>query len=262
MGSEAKVVPSERTEIQTKHQLIPMKPNTRTWLAGLAVLVTTAASVSAQPALDDGEIDFVDDDNGYVDDVYGYDFVNNDNTVYDGGREKDDHGTHVAGMIGAVGGNGLGVVGVCWNVKLLSRKFLGAKGGTLADEVKAIEYFIDLRQRRGLNIVAINASYGGGRNLTEQVAVIRASKAGILVVAAAGNQGGAYSHYRASYDTSLDALNGDGTVAEPGAGYDAVISVAAIDSKGALPSWSNYGSIRVDLGAPGNRILSTLPGGR
>lgn len=239
-----------------------MKPNTRTWLAGLAVLVTTAASVSAQPALDDGEIDFVDDDNGYVDDVYGYDFVNNDNTVYDGGREKDDHGTHVAGMIGAVGGNGLGVVGVCWNVKLLSRKFLGAKGGTLADEVKAIEYFIDLRQRRGLNIVAINASYGGGRNLTEQVAVIRASKAGILVVAAAGNQGGAYSHYRASYDTSLDALNGDGTVAEPGAGYDAVISVAAIDSKGALPSWSNYGSIRVDLGAPGNRILSTLPGGR
>jgi len=203
-----------------------------------------------------------DDGNGYTDDVYGYDFVNNDNTVFDGGKDKDDHGTHVAGTIGAVGGNGLGVVGVCWNVKLLSGKFLGPKGGTLADEVEAIEYFIDLKQRHGLNIVAINASYGGGRSLTEQIAVIHAAQEGILIVAAAGNQGGAYSNYPACYDTMLDALNPDGSIAEPGAAYDAVISVAAIDSKGALPSWSNWGSTRVDLGAPGNSILSTLPGGR
>ncbi len=203
-----------------------------------------------------------DDDNGYVDDVYGYDFVNNDNTVFDGGKEKDDHGTHVAGTIGAVGGNGLGVAGVCWSVKLLSGKSLGFKGGTAADEIEAIEYFIDLKQRHGLNIVAFNASYGGGRNLASQIALIHAAKAGILIVAAAGNYGGNYAFFPASYDTSLDALNPDGTVAESGASYDAVISVAAIDSLGALPAWSNYGPKGVDLGAPGDGIISTLPGGR
>lgn len=203
-----------------------------------------------------------DDGNGYVDDVYGYDFVNHDNTVFDGGREKDDHGTHVAGTIGAVGGNGIGVAGVCWNVKLLSGKFLGAKGGTVADEVEAIEYFIDLKRRHGLNIVAFNASYSGGKNLAEQIALIHAANAGILTVAAAGNNGGNYSSWPASYDTTLNALNADGTIAEPGASYDAVISVAAIDSKGALPSWSNWGPVRVDLAAPGDGILSTLPGGR
>lgn len=203
-----------------------------------------------------------DDGNGYVDDVYGYDFINNDNTVFDGGKEKDEHGTHVAGTIGAAGGNGIGVAGVCWNVKLLSGKFLGAKGGTVDDEVEAIEYFIDLKERHGLNIVAINASYGGGRSLSEQVAIIRAAKAGILVSAAAGNYGGPYAHYPSSYDTTQQAVTSDGVRLEDGADYDAVIAVAAIDSNGALPSWSNWGSSRVDLGAPGDRILSTLPGGR
>lgn len=202
-----------------------------------------------------------DDGNGYVDDVHGYDFVNNDNTVFDG-RTKDSHGTHVAGTIGAVGGNGLGVVGVCWNVKLFSGKFLGPKGGTLADEVEAIEYFIDLKQRHGLNIVAVNASYGGGQNLAEQVALIHAANAGILIVAAAGNYGNGTGTFPARYDTSLNALNPDGTVAETGASYDAVISVAAIDSKGALPSWSGSSATSVDLAAPGDGILSTLPGGR
>ncbi len=227
-----------------------------------------AANIGSNPGETPGNgID--DDGNGYVDDVFGYDFVNNDNSVFDGGKEKDDHGTHVAGTIGAVGGNGLGVAGVCWNVKLLSGKFLGFKGGTVADEVEAIEYFIDLKQRHGLNIVAFNASYGGPRNLAEQIALIHAAKAGILIIAAAGNSGGSYTHYPASYDTSLDVIDTtSGAVVETGATttdglpFDAVISVAAIDSKGALPSWSNWGSTRVDLGAPGNGILSTLPGGR
>lgn len=203
-----------------------------------------------------------DDGNGYIDDVYGYDFVNNDNTVFDGGKEKDDHGTHVAGTIGAVGGNGLGVAGVCWNVKMLSGKFLGFKGGTVADEVEGIEYFIDLKQRHGLNIVAINASYGGGRNLAEQIALIHAANAGILIVAAAGNNGNGTVGFPARYNTSLNALNPDGTVAASGAAYDAVIAVAAIASNGVLPSWSGSSATNVDLGAPGAGILSTLPGGR
>jgi subtilisin family serine protease len=203
-----------------------------------------------------------DDGNGYTDDVYGWDFVHNDNTVIDGGRNTDTHGTHVAGTIGAVGGNGFGVAGVCWNVKLLSGKFLGFKGGTVADEVEAIEYFIDLKQRHGLNIIAFNASFGGVSNLAEHIAIIHAAKAGILIVAAAGNNGGGTCAAPARYDTSLDALNPDGTIAEPRAAYDAVISVAAIDSKGALPSWSGASVKAVDLGAPGDGILSTLPGGR
>jgi subtilisin family serine protease len=203
-----------------------------------------------------------DDTNGYVDDVYGYDFINNDNTVYDGGKDKDNHGTHVAGTIGATGGNGLGVAGVCWSVRILAGKFLGFKGGTVADEVEAIEYFIDLKQRHGLNLIAFNASYGGGSSLTEQIAIIRAAKAGILLVASAGNNGNGTAGAPARYDTSLDALNPDGTVAETGAGYDAVLSIAALASNGSLPSWSGSSATRVDLAAPGDAILSTLPGAK
>jgi hypothetical protein len=84
-----------------------------------------------------------DDGNGYVDDVYGWDFDKNDNTVFDG--TTDDHGTHVAGTIGATGGNGIGVAGVCWNVKLLNAKFLGRRGGTTANAIKAVDYLTDLK---------------------------------------------------------------------------------------------------------------------
>ena len=203
-----------------------------------------------------------DDGNGYVDDVYGWDFVGNDNTIFDNAK-KDSHGTHVAVTIGAVGGNSLGVAGVCWNVKLLAGKFLGPAGGTIADEVEAIEYMIDLKQRHGLNIVAINASYGSPvSRLTEQIAVIHAAKAGILFVAAAGNDGGLGANFPAFYNTTQNALNPDGTIAETGAAYDAVISVAAMDSKGALASFSTWHATKVDLAAPGVGILSTLPGGK
>ncbi|PIQ22180.1 MAG: peptidase S8, partial [Cytophagales bacterium CG18_big_fil_WC_8_21_14_2_50_42_9] len=84
-----------------------------------------------------------DDKNGYVDDVYGWDFDGNNNSVFDGAG--DDHGTHVAGTIGAVGGNGKGVAGVNWSVKMLSGKFLGRNGGTSANAVKAVDYFTDLK---------------------------------------------------------------------------------------------------------------------
>lgn len=89
-----------------------------------------------------------DDRNGYVDDVYGWDFAGNNASVYDGGTSgsTDDHGTHVAGTIGAKA-NGAGVVGVNWNVRLISGKFLGADGGTAANAIKAIDYFTGLKQR-------------------------------------------------------------------------------------------------------------------
>ena len=186
-----------------------------------------------------------DDGNGYVDDVYGWDFDGNNNSVYDG--SQDDHGTHVAGTIGGRGGNGIGVAGVVWDVKLLSAKFLGRRGGTTANAVKAVDYFTDLKTRHGINLVATNNSWGGGGySQALYDAINRAGNEGILFVAAAGNEG----------------VNIETSPSFP-AGYTNtnLISVAAIDQTGARASWSNYGAVGVDLGAPGVNIYSTLPGG-
>lgn len=184
-----------------------------------------------------------DDGNGYVDDVYGWDFDANDSSVFDG--TADDHGTHVAGTIGAVGGNGKGVAGVCWNVKLLSGKFLGRRGGTTANAILAVDYFTDLKTRHDLNIVATNNSWGGGgysQGLKDAIA--RANAAEILFIAAAGNESND-NDATASYPSGYDVAN--------------VIAVASITSTGGLSSFSNYGATTVDLGAPGSSITSTLP---
>jgi subtilisin family serine protease len=196
-----------------------------------------------------------DDGNGYVDDVHGWDFANNDNTIYDGGTQGklDDHGTHVAGTIGAES-NGAGVVGVNWNVRMISGKFLGRNGGTTANAIKAVDYFTDLKARHGLNIVALNNSWGGGGFSQALLdAVVRAAQANILFIAAAGNGGrdgvgdnnDATPSYPSNYNTTA------------GAGYDAVIAVAAITSTGARSSFSNYGATSVDIGAPGSGVWST-----
>jgi subtilisin family serine protease len=186
-----------------------------------------------------------DDNNGYKDDVYGWDFDGNNSSVFDG--VQDDHGTHVAGTIGAVGGNTRGVAGMCWQVKLLNAKFLGNAGGTLANAVKAVDYFTNLKTRstKPVNIVATNNSWGGGGYSTALYqAIERANAAGILFVAAAGN----------------NASNIDVIPFYP-AGYanSNVISVASIDSDGKLSNFSNYGVTSVDLGAPGSSIASTIP---
>jgi subtilisin family serine protease len=199
------------------------------------------------------------DGNGYVDDTNGWDFYSNNSTVYDGGTNGsvDQHGTHVAGTIGAKGGNGTGVAGVNWNVTLISAKFLGPTGGSTTGAVKAVNYLTDLKLRRGVNIVAINASWGGGGySQALHDAIIRAAKANILFVAAAGNDGynnDSTYNYPCNYDTR------QGTSTQSAASYDAVISVAAIDKYGAIASWSNFGAKTVDLGAPGVSIYSTLP---
>ncbi len=189
-------------------------------------------------------VDGVDNDgNGYIDDTNGWDFDGNNNTIYDG--SQDDHGTHVAGTIGAVGGNGKGVAGVNWNVKMISAKFLGRNGGTLANAVKAVDYITDLKTRHAMNIVATNNSWGGGGfSQALQDAIERANAAGILFIAAAGNE----------------TNNNDVTLSYPSGYPNAnIIAVASITSTGGLSSFSNYGATTVDLGAPGSSIYSTLP---
>ncbi len=199
-----------------------------------------------------------DDGNGYADDYYGWDFLGNNKTCYDGSatNQGEKHGTHVSGTIGAIGNNGRGVAGVNWNVTIICGKFLGGDGGTLADAVEAVNYFTTLKLK-GLNIVATNNSWGGGGySQALHDAIIRGAKAGILFVAAAGNDG-TNNDRKASYPSNYDTTKGTRT--ETAASYDAVIAVAAIASDGSKPTWSNYGATTVDLGAPGVGIWSTFP---
>ena len=102
-----------------------------------------------------------DDNNGFVDDVNGWDFVHNDRTVFDS-ADEDFHGTHVAGTIGARGNNSIGVVGVNWNVQLLPLKAIGLSGSTDARLIAAYSYAKAMRQR-GVNLRVLNNSYGGQR---------------------------------------------------------------------------------------------------
>ena len=194
------------------------------------------------------------DGNGYVDDIRGWDFANDDNTIYDpkssSDTSTDAHGTHVAGTIGASGGNGTGVVGVNWNVTIIPAKFLGSDGGTTWDAIQAIDYVTDLKLRHGLNIVATNNSWGGsGYSQALYDAIEDANDAGILFVAAAGNGGsdgiGDNNDSTPNYPASYASTN--------------IIAVAAINKNGGKPSFSNYGATSVDLGAPGAGIYSTTP---
>jgi subtilisin family serine protease len=191
-------------------------------------------------------IDGVDNDgNGYVDDYRGWDFDGNSNNINSGGA-NDDHGTHVAGTIAGVGGNAKGVAGVCWSgAKIITAKFLGRRGGTTANAIKAIDYLTDLKTRHGLNMPATNNSWGGGGfSQALQDAIERANRADILFIAAAGNS--AYDNdARASYPS----------------GYpnDNIIAVASIAKDGSLSSFSQWGATTVDIGAPGSDIWSTVP---
>ena len=196
------------------------------------------------------------DGNGYLDDLIGWDFVNNDNDPFD----DNSHGTHVAGTIGATGGNGIGVAGVAWDVLMIPLKFLAANGsGSLAAAILAIDYFTNAAKNAfGVDFVATNNSWGGGGySATLQAAIDRGAAQDILFVAAAGNGGadqlGDDNDITANYPSNYSTL--------AAAGYDAVVAVAAITSTGTLASYSNYGLATVDLGAPGSSIYSTVPGG-
>ena len=185
-----------------------------------------------------------DDGNGYVDDYYGYDFVNEDSDPYDDYF----HGTHVAGTIAAEGNNELGVIGVAPKAKIMALKFLDAWGyGDTFDAIQAIEYAIIMKRDYGVNIQLTSNSWGGGGYSQALYDAIAASgEAGQLFIAAAGNNYGndndQYPFYPATYD------------------LDNIISVAATDHDDQLSYFSNYGPTTVDLGAPGSYIYSTLPG--
>ena len=179
-----------------------------------------------------------DDGNGFVDDIRGYDFYAGDADPMDGGS----HGTHCAGTIGALGNNNYGVVGVSHFVSIMPVRFLGPKGGTTSDAIAAIYYAVD----NGADILS-NSWGGGGYSKLLKRAIEYARDRDVLFVAAAGNDGvdnDSVPQYPASYDV------------------DNVISVAASDRRDELPYWTNYGRQSVDLAAPGQAILSTIPNER
>lgn len=183
-----------------------------------------------------------DDGNGVVDDVFGYNAI----TLSGNPMDDNNHGTHVAGTIGARGNNGLGVVGVNWQVKLMGLKFLSANGsGSIAGAIRAIDYMVMMR-RRGVNIRVSNNSWGGpGYSAALEEAISRASAEGIIFVAAAGNEAN-NNDTRASYPANYEV--------------PLVVSVAATDAQRNLATFSNYGANSVDIAAPGVGILSTVRG--
>lgn len=190
--------------------------------------------------------DVDDDGNGYVDDVNGWSFFNRANGVFSSANE-DLHGTHVAGSIGAVGNNGIGVTGVAWHVKLMSLKFLGGVNGqgSTGNAIRAINYAIDQRNR-GVNVRVINASWGGpGMSNSLRDAIIAAGNAGILFVCAAGNNSNDVTEHP-DYPSSYGDL-------------PTCLSVAAMNSADGLASFSNYGHSAVGVAAPGQSIISTTP---
>ncbi|MHC4282598.1 MAG: S8 family serine peptidase [Planctomycetota bacterium] len=203
-----------------------------------------------------GDPNVDDDGNGYIDDIYGYDFGGDDGFATDDWdndpRDFYGHGTHVAGTIGAVGDNSEGVTGVCWDVSIMALKFFAdnGSGGYVSDEIAAIEY------ARVMGADVINASFVGYfESQAEYDAIAAADANGILFVAAAGNY--SYSNdivpfYPCSYD------------------LENIISVMATNHDDNRAGYSNFGAISVDIAAPGGElvfggpnepgILSTIPG--
>lgn len=174
-----------------------------------------------------------------IDDVHGFNVVDDDGDPMD----RNGHGTHCAGIIGAEGGNGIGIAGVNWNVKIMPLRFMDDDGaGTTKDAIEAINYVID-RKRAGVNVRIISASWGSNTRSRALEDVIRKAYAeGILFVAAAGNDSSDNDqkpHYPSSYNLGN------------------IISVAALNRNDQLTSFSNYGAKSVNVAAPGEEILST-----
>jgi len=177
-----------------------------------------------------------DDNNGYIDDIHGYDFANSDGDPMDGNG----HGTHCSGTIGAIHDNGVGVAGVMSEVQLIGIKFLTDQGsGTTANAIAAIDYAVKI----GADIMS-NSWGGGGYSKALEEAIERANRAGIIFTAAAGNNNtdnNTTPQYPANYD------------------LENIISVAAYNYNDQLASFSCYGSNTVHVAGPGRNILSTTP---
>ena len=219
--------------------------------------------------------DGIDNDgNGWIDDIYGIDAygtedwndrdddAKKDTNLFESGftdangnlrwdtdtnpMDEDGHGTQCAGLIGAVGNNGVGIAGVAWaGIEMMALRFIGNDIGSVSDEVLCMDY----ARLHGVKI--INASFGqnGGSSSTEIDAITRLNSSGVILVAAAGNGGddqvgdnnnGANPWYPASYTNAN------------------IITVGATDRNDSKPNFSNYGATAVDLFAPGASIYSTF----
>ena len=196
-----------------------------------------------------------DDQNGYVDDVHGYDFG-----TYPNGSQvsslnaNDNHGTHVAGISVAEKDNNQGIVGIQPFSKFIGCKisdnnnFTDAGGNVVFSDsaiINAFEYLVDLK-KRGENIVAINASFGGpGYSQSMYESIIRMRDAGIILCTASGNEGVDTDLNTDNYPNNYDAIN--------------ILSVAALNQYDSLAGYSNYGLVNVDIAAPGSNIISSVP---
>jgi PKD repeat protein len=188
-----------------------------------------------------------DDHNGYIDDIWGWDWFNGDNSVWDPGERdsygylNDEHGTHTSGTIGALTNNAMGVAGINWDIKIMVLKFLGPDGGYTSDAILAFNYAAN----KGAKV--ISCSWGGGGFNQALKDAIEATHA--LVPCAAGNSG-ANTDVNPHYPSSYDSAN--------------IISVAAMmqnETPCNYPGWWStcWGPTSVDLFAPGGYILSTIP---
>ena len=196
-----------------------------------------AANIWVRPA---SVAPYEDNDLGTIQDFHGYNAIeNNADPMDDNG-----HGTHCAGIIGAEGGNDIGIAGVNWKIQIMPLKFMNAGGfGTTKDAIEAINYVID-RKKHGVNVRVISASWGSTQKSRALDDVIqKAYQEGILFVAASGNS----------------STNNDRSPHYPSS-YNNVISVAALDRNDQLASFSNYGPKSVQIAAPGKDILSTWLG--
>ncbi len=182
---------------------------------------------------------YTDADLGTIDDMRGFDAAENTGDPMD----DNGHGTHCAGIIGAEGNNDVGIAGINWNVEIMPLKFLGRGGfGSTKDAIEAINYAVD-RKKNGVNIRVISASWGSTqKSKALGDAIDAAGKAGILFVAAAGNDSTS-NDKRPHYPSNYDLPN--------------VISVAALDRTDNLASFSNFGVKTVHIAAPGREIVST-----
>lgn len=187
--------------------------------------------------------DGVDNDgNGHVDDCFGINAITGSSNPFDDNQ----HGTHVSGTIGAQGNNGIGIAGINWNVGLVACKFLDKNGtGFISDAITCLEYFKDLKDNHGLNLIATNNSWGGGgfsQALFDAIDSHRQS--GILFIVAAGNSG-LDNDFGGFYPADYYLPN--------------VISVAATNRFDGLALFSNFGGRTVHIAAPGQDIVSTTP---
>ena len=182
-----------------------------------------------------------DDGNGYIDDIYGIDTVNNDSDPMD----DHGHGTHTSGTMAGIGNNGIGVAGITWDAQIMALKWIDTSGyGTSEDVIECLDYMTMMKTTYGVNVVVSNNSWWQYPSEALEEAIEASINAGIMFVTSAGNNNNDIDitpQYPANYD------------------LEGIITVAATDHNDQKASFSNWGATSVDLAAPGVNIYSTLP---